>query len=58
MLGVRGLLLIVAAILFLIAVFSDLHQGDLIALGLLATVGAFLAEELGITTRIGTPSRS
>jgi hypothetical protein len=54
MLGLRGLLLIVAAILFLIAVFSDLHQGDFIALGLLATVCAFIVEELGVNMTFGS----
>jgi hypothetical protein len=54
MIGLRGLLLIVALILFIVAVFSDLHQGDLIALGLAATAAGLLVEELGINTRFGT----
>jgi hypothetical protein len=33
--GIRVLLLLAAAVVFLIAIFSDLHQGDLIAVGLL-----------------------
>jgi hypothetical protein len=33
--GIRLLLLLAAAIVFLIAIFSDLHQGDLLAVGLL-----------------------
>jgi hypothetical protein len=53
MIGVRGLLLVLAVILFVIAVFSDVHQGDLIAWGLAATAAALLVEELGITTRFG-----
>jgi hypothetical protein len=57
MIGVRGLLLVLAVILFVIAVFSDVHQGDLIAWGLAATAGALLVEELGINTRFG-PRRS
>jgi hypothetical protein len=56
-LGIRGLLLIVAVILFVIAIFSDVHQGDLVAVGLACTAGALLAEELGITGRIGTGTR-
>ena len=54
MIAVRGLLLILAVLLFVIAVFSDVHQGDLIAWGLAATAGALLVEELGINTRFGT----
>ena len=37
MIGLRGVLLILAILLFVIAVFSDVHQGDLIAWGLAAT---------------------
>ena len=54
MIGLRGVLLVVAVILFVIAVFSDLHQGDLIAWGLAATAAGLLVEELGINTRFGT----
>lgn len=57
MIGLRGLLLILAVILFVIAVFSDVHQGDLIAWGLAATAAGLLVEELGINTRFGTPRR-
>jgi hypothetical protein len=57
MLGLRGVLLILAIILFVIAVFSDIHQGDYIAWGLAATAAAFLVEELGINTRFGAPRR-
>jgi hypothetical protein len=52
--GIRGLLLAVAVILFVIAIFSDVHQGDLIAAGLAVVAGAFLAGELGITDSLGT----
>jgi hypothetical protein len=55
--GVRGLLLVIAVILFVIGVFSDIHQGDLICWGLAATAAALLVEELGITTRLGTARR-
>jgi hypothetical protein len=54
MIGARGLLLIVAILLFVIAVFSDIHQGDLIAWGLAATATVLLVEELGLNTRFGT----
>jgi hypothetical protein len=54
MIGLRGLFLVVAIVLFVIGVFSDIHQGDLICWGLAATAAALLVEELGITTRFGT----
>jgi hypothetical protein len=54
MIGLRGVLLGLAIILFVIAAFSDLHQGDLIAWGLAAAAAGFLVEELGINTRFGT----
>jgi hypothetical protein len=53
-LGLRALLLIAALILFVIAIFSDVHQGDFIAVGLACTAGAFLAGELGITGGLGS----
>jgi hypothetical protein len=46
--GLRTLLLIVAAVLFLIGVFSDLHQGDFVCWGLLALALAFVVEDLGV----------
>ena len=54
MIGLRGVLLILAIVLFVIAVFSDVHQVDLIAWGLAATAAGLLVEELGITTKFGT----
>ena len=55
--GLRGLLLVVAIVLFVIGVFSDVHQGDLICWGLACTAGALLVEELGLNTRFGAPAR-
>jgi hypothetical protein len=54
MIGLRGLLLVIAIVLFVIGVFSDIHQGDLICWGLAATAAALLVEELGLNTRFGT----
>ena len=48
--GIRTLLLALAAVLFLIGVFSDVHQGDFICWGLLATAVAFVVEDLGFGT--------
>ena len=53
MIGLRGVLLVVAIVLFFIGVFSDVHQGDLICWGLIAASAALLVEELGINTRFG-----
>jgi hypothetical protein len=52
--GLRGLFLVLAIVLFVIGVFSDIHQGDLICWGLAATAAALLVEELGLNTRFGT----
>ena len=54
MIGVRGILLALAVILFVIAVFSEARYPDMIALGLAATAAAFLVGELGVDTRFGT----
>jgi hypothetical protein len=56
MIGIRGLLLALAVILFVIAVFSDTRYGDLLAWGLAATAAALLVEELGMNRRFGTRS--
>jgi len=45
--GLRTILLLVAVVLFLIALFSDENYSDLLALGLAAFAGAFLADALG-----------
>lgn len=54
MIGLRGLLLVIAIVLFVIGVFSTVHQLDLICWGLAATAAALLVEELGLNTRFGT----
>lgn len=56
-LGLRAILLVVAVIFFVIAIFSDVHWTDFIAIGLACTAGALLVEELGLNTRIGTGGR-
>jgi hypothetical protein len=56
MIGVRGLLLVLAVILFVIAVFSEARYPDLLAWGLAATAAALLVEEMGWNTRLGTRS--
>ena len=54
MIGVRGILLGLAVILFVLAVFSDANSGDLVAWGLAATAAALLVGELGVDRRFGT----
>ena len=58
-LGLRTILLLVAAVLFLIGVFSDLHQGDFICWGLLVLALAFVVDDLGVgrNMSIGGPRR-
>ena len=58
-LGLRGLLLVVAIILFVIAAFSDANWSDLVAIGLACFAGALLVEELGVAgVRFGAASRN
>ncbi len=45
-LGIRGLLLVVAVILFLLSVVVDANSLDLLGLGLAFLAGALLAGEL------------
>ena len=57
-LGLRVLLLIAAVVCFVIAIFTDLHQGDWIAIGLALFSGSYLVADLGWDRRISTPRRS
>ena len=50
-LGLRTILLLVAVVLFVIAVFSDENWSDLVTLGLAALAGAFLSDALGYADR-------
>jgi hypothetical protein len=50
-LGLRTILLLAAVVLFVIGLFSDLHQGDFVTVGLAAFAGAFLVEGLGLADR-------
>jgi len=47
-LGLRGILIIVAIILFIVAVFSDTNWPDLIAWGLAAFAASFLAGDVNL----------
>ena len=46
-LGLRTLLVIVAVVCFVIAIFSDVHWPDWIAIGLACWAGSFLVADLG-----------
>jgi hypothetical protein len=53
MIGLRGLLLLVALVLFVIGIFSDVHQGDLICAGLAVWALSLLVEAFGWDMRMG-----
>ena len=46
--GLKAIFLVVAIILFIVAVFSDTHEVDLIAVGLAFFAAAFIVEEAGL----------
>jgi hypothetical protein len=50
-LGVRTILLLVAVVFFVLAVFSDTRWPDMIGIGLAAFAGAFLSDALGYADR-------
>ena len=57
-LGLRTILLLVATVLFIIAVFTDENYADLLALGLAAFAFAFVTDALGWADRtINTTTR-
>ncbi len=58
--GLRTILLLAAVVLFVIAILVDDNYFDLVALGLAAFAGAFLAEGLGWADRTfgGTRDRT
>ena len=52
--GLRSILILVAIVLFVVAVFSDTRWADLVALGLACMAASFVVDELGIAPRLGT----
>ena len=52
-LGLRAILLLVAIVLFVIAVFSDVHWPDFVALGLACWAASLIVDDLGIAGRVG-----
>ena len=46
--GLRALLLVVAVVLFVLAVLLDENAGDLLAIGLALMAGAMLVGDLGL----------
>jgi peptidoglycan/LPS O-acetylase OafA/YrhL len=55
--GVRTLLLLLAAILFILAVFAEEDYGDLLAWGLAAVSLSFLLGDMGWDRRFGGTTR-
>ncbi len=56
--GLRTLLLLVATLLFLVAVFSDTNQGDWLSWGLAVFAFSFVIGDLGWDRRYGTGTSS
>jgi hypothetical protein len=52
--GLRGLLFLLATILFVVAALNDDNFSDLVAVGLAVLAGGFLVEETGIGRMIGS----
>jgi hypothetical protein len=50
--GLRSILLIVAIVLFVVAMLRETNASDLIALGLAVFAGAFLIGDLGLGGRM------
>jgi hypothetical protein len=51
--GIKTLLLLLAALLFIIAVFSDEHYADLLACGLASVALALLLTDIGWDRKYG-----
>ena len=56
--GLGAILLLVAVVLFVLAVFSDSNYADFLALGLAAFAGSFLATSLGYADKTFGGSRT
>ena len=57
-LGLRAILLIAAVVCFIIAIFSDLHEGDWIAIGLACFAGSYVVGDLGWDRSFSTRRRT
>jgi hypothetical protein len=55
-LGVRVILLLAAAVSFIICIFATEHFPDWLAIGLLCLTGSFVVGDLGWDRPIGTPT--
>jgi hypothetical protein len=56
--GLRGLLLILATILFIVAALNDDNFTDLLAVGLAVFAAAFVVEETGFGRNLSTTRRT
>jgi hypothetical protein len=52
--GLRGLLLLLATILFIVAALNNDNFTDLVAIGLAIFAAAFVVEETGLGKHLGT----
>jgi hypothetical protein len=52
--GLRGLLFVLATILFIVAALNNDNFTDLVAIGLAIFAAAFVVEETGFGKRLGT----
>lgn len=50
-LGLRSILIVAAVLLFVIAVFSDVHWPDFIALGLAVFAASYVVDDFGLADR-------
>ena len=57
-LGLRAILLIAAVVCFIIAIFSDVHEGDWIAIGLACFAGSYVVADLGWDRSFSTSRRT
>jgi hypothetical protein len=57
-LGLRAILIVAAVICFIIAIFSDIHWPDWIAIGLACWAGSFVVADLGWDRSFGTTRRA
>ena len=55
--GLRALLVVAAVVCFIIAIFSDVHQGDWISAGLALYAGSVLVGEMGWNRSFATGGR-
>jgi hypothetical protein len=56
--GLRGLLLVLAMILFIVAALDNDNFSDLVAIGLAVLAGAFIVDETGVARMLASRRRT